>query len=129
MLKVCLLAHFKFTLICNSYLRPHKYRLSPPPPPPRIVHRRCCSVCVFRVVSLVQCFVLYCSIPYTFCSCKILLYICSCKLYIYPCCKSKDYFSFYSQDFVSSFEGSTHYKLVFLVGSSVFKFIVCLLQI
>ena len=91
---LCLLAHFKFnfTLICNSYLRPYKYLLFlfSAPPPLGIVQCSCCSVCVFRVVSFVQCFVLYCSVPYTFCSCKILLYFCSstCKLYL--CCKSKD---------------------------------------
>ena len=28
--------------------------------------------------------------------------------------------------FFSLFEGPTHYKLVFLVGSSVFKYIICL---
>ena len=53
---LCLLAHFKFS---------------------------CCSVWVFCFVSFVQCFVLYCSVPYTFCSWKVLLYFCSSKLYIH----------------------------------------------
>ena len=69
----------------------------PPPPPPPESYNVCsyCSVCVFRVVF----FVLYCSVPYTFCSCKILLYFCSCKLYL--CCKSKDYILFIRKIIVS----------------------------
>ena len=42
------------------FLRPHKYRLFLPPPPPGIVQCSYCSVCVFRVVSFVQFYFLYC---------------------------------------------------------------------
>ena len=56
--------------------------VSPPPhPPPPESYNVVAVPSVCIALSFVQCFVLYCSIPYTFCSCKILLYFCSRKLY------------------------------------------------
>ena len=127
---LCLLAHFnfkfKFTLIAIRFFGHTNIGFFSSPL--GIVQCILRSVCVFCIVSFVQFYFLYCIVLFRtrfvvvrFCFIfVVVIYIFVVSRKIIFCLFARYFF------FLSSFEGSTHYKLVFLEGSSVFKYIICL---